>query len=182
MKTDDKAHRDDKELTGVELPVDPAKTPEPPNAATVAPYPKGVLPETPAPMIVNRPWGSEIWWAFTTNYCGKKLFVKAGHRLSMQYHEVKTETMLCESGEGVLEINGVAVKFKPGMLQYVPAGVVHRLIAVTDMVVLETSTTEVDDVVRLEDDYGRVGNCEADCAPGGDPGREGGSGKLNGGG
>jgi len=170
-----------KELQGMDTPTDPVEGDTPPAAAYTAGIPWGVLPETPTARVIEKPWGSEAWWAFTSSYLGKKIYVNAGKQLSSQYHERKLETMLCESGEGVLEINGVALKFVQGMVQYIPAGVIHRLIATTDMVVLETSTTEVDDVVRLEDDYGRAGTSEADCAPGGDPGRDGGSGARNGG-
>ena len=166
---------------GAGVPADSDEAQADAMAAAAASVPFGVLPDTPTVLVVNKSWGSEAWWAFTDHYCGKKIYVNAGCRLSKQYHERKTETMLCERGEGILEVNGIAVKFTPGMVQYIPAGVVHRLTAITAMVILETSTTEVDDVVRLEDDYGRAGTCQADSAPGGDPGREGGSGRLNGG-
>ncbi len=112
------------------------------------------------PLRVEKPWGYELWWAHTEKYVGKLLHVKAGHRLSLQYHRVKDETihllagellLVLDEGQGLIErpmAPGESVRLRPGT--------VHRMVAVTDCDILEASTPEVDDVVRLEDAYGRV--------------------------
>ena len=109
---------------------------------------------------VEKPWGYELWWARTERYVGKLLHVKAGHQLSLQYHVVKDETIHLQRGELVLLVDeaGVLVerKLAPGESYHIKPGTRHRMIAVTDCDVLEVSTPEVDDVVRLEDAYGRV--------------------------
>jgi mannose-6-phosphate isomerase-like protein (cupin superfamily) len=110
----------------------------------------------------EKPWGHELWWARTDRYVGKLLHVKAGHRLSLQFHERKDETIHLWSGELRLaldEQDGRGLRelsMKVGDSYHVRPGVVHRMIAVTDCDVLEVSTPEVDDVVRLEDSYGRA--------------------------
>jgi len=110
---------------------------------------------------VDKPWGWELVWAETDRYVGKLLHVKAGTRLSLQYHRVKEETMLLQSGEidllledddGVLRTR----RLQAGVSVHIAPGRRHRLIAVTDADVIEVSTPELDDVVRLEDDHGRV--------------------------
>jgi mannose-6-phosphate isomerase-like protein (cupin superfamily) len=115
---------------------------------------------------VDKPWGHELIWALTDVYCGKVLFVKAGHSLSLQFHRVKDESWLVQSGraklelgnagEGVLreEIIGAGAAF-----HYAP-GTVHRVTAIEDTTILEVSTPHLDDVVRLEDAYGREGTSE----------------------
>lgn len=114
---------------------------------------------------VDKPWGFEIIWAETARYVGKVLHVHAGHRLSRQYHRVKEETLLCQSGEMDLEIGppeGVEVRrMKKGDVFHVLPGTIHRMIAVTDTEIVEVSTPELDDVVRLEDIYGREGTSAA---------------------
>ena len=110
---------------------------------------------------VDKPWGHELVWAETRRYVGKVLHIKAGHRLSRQYHRVKDETLMVQSGEMTLEI-GPADSVEPrrmraGDVFHVTPGTIHRMIAVTDVDVLEVSTPELDDVVRLEDVYGREG-------------------------
>jgi mannose-6-phosphate isomerase-like protein (cupin superfamily) len=114
------------------------------------------------PKRVEKPWGHELWWAHTDRYVGKLLHVKAGHQLSLQYHERKDETIHLwrgelrlvldeRNGEGLVErVLGVGESYR------VRPGVVHRMIAVTDCDILEASTPEVEDVVRLEDRYGRT--------------------------
>ncbi len=114
------------------------------------------------PKRVEKPWGYELWWARTDRYVGKLLHVKAGAQLSLQYHVKKDETIHLWSGELVLVLGGeggalVDHAMKPGDSYHVRPGTVHRMRAVTDCDVLEVSTPEVEDVVRLEDDYGRKG-------------------------
>lgn len=110
---------------------------------------------------VDKPWGFEIIWAETARYVGKVLHITAGHRLSRQYHRVKEETLRVQTGEMDLEIGpaeSVEVRrMKEGDVFHVLPGTIHRMIAVTDVDVLEVSTPELDDVVRLEDVYGREG-------------------------
>jgi mannose-6-phosphate isomerase len=112
------------------------------------------------PKRVEKPWGHELWWAQTDRYVGKLLHVKAGHRLSLQYHAVKDETIHLWSGELtlVLDEDGsglVERRLRPGESYRVKPGTKHRMIAITDCDILEASTPEVEDVVRLEDSYGR---------------------------
>jgi len=108
---------------------------------------------------VEKPWGYEIWWAHTDKYVGKLLHIAAGHRLSLQYHVRKDETVHVQSGEMILvvEENGAMVERRmgPGASYHIKPGTRHRMIAVTDTDVLEVSTPEVDDVVRLDDAYCR---------------------------
>jgi mannose-6-phosphate isomerase-like protein (cupin superfamily) len=113
------------------------------------------------PRRVEKPWGWELIWALTDRYAGKLLFVRAGDSLSLQFHNRKDESWyvqqgrakleLAAAGEGITETEvvspGAAFRFRPGT--------VHRLTAIEDTVVLEVSTPELDDVVRLQDAYGR---------------------------
>ncbi|MGE5234966.1 MAG: cupin domain-containing protein [Acidobacteriota bacterium] len=115
---------------------------------------------------VDKPWGAEEIFAETDRYVGKILTVRAGHCLSLQYHETKDETMRVLEGRCELHIGkrphgrecdirvlgaGDAVRITPGMI--------HRIKALTDVRIVEVSTPELDDVVRLEDRYGRGGTC-----------------------
>jgi mannose-6-phosphate isomerase len=112
------------------------------------------------PRRVEKPWGHELIWAETDHYVGKILHIKAGHALSLQYHNVKDETihvlrgtlrfLAGPSAERVEEVD-----LKEGDSFRVTPGTVHRMIAVTDTDLLEASTAHLDDVVRLEDRYGR---------------------------
>jgi mannose-6-phosphate isomerase len=112
---------------------------------------------------VDKPWGHEIVWAEGGSYVGKILVIEPGHRLSLQYHEVKDETILVQEGTLRLhleDVNGdVQVEdIEPGSSRHVAAGRRHRYEAIDDRVTLiEVSTPELDDVVRLEDDFGREG-------------------------
>jgi quercetin dioxygenase-like cupin family protein len=114
---------------------------------------------------VDKPWGHEIVWAETARYVGKVLHIRAGHRLSRQYHRVKEETLMVQSGEMDLEVGPADAaetrRMKPGDVFHVLPGTIHRMIGVTDVDVLEVSTPELDDVVRLEDVYGREGTSKA---------------------
>jgi mannose-6-phosphate isomerase-like protein (cupin superfamily) len=110
--------------------------------------------------IVNKPWGHELIWAHTERYVGKILHINKGESLSYQYHRVKDESIRLLSG--MLEIetetdgNREILRFAPGDCLHIVPGMEHRMIAVEDCDVLEVSTPELDDVVRLEDRYGRV--------------------------
>jgi mannose-6-phosphate isomerase len=115
---------------------------------------------------VEKPWGHELIWALTERYCGKLIFVKAGCALSLQFHNEKDESWLVQSGKARLELGeagqsilneevigpGAAFRYRPGT--------VHRVTALEDTTILEVSTPELDDVVRLEDLYGRSGTSE----------------------
>jgi len=112
------------------------------------------------PYRVEKPWGHELIWARTDRYVGKILHVKAGHVLSCQYHRVKDETMHVLRGELVLRTGAAADAlasrpFRAGESVRIPAGLIHQIEAVTDTDVLEASTPELDDLVRLSDRYGR---------------------------
>jgi mannose-6-phosphate isomerase len=110
---------------------------------------------------VDKPWGYEIVFALTERYCGKVLFVRKGEELSLQFHREKDEVIYVHEGRIELEIGAPgdqpdAEVVGPGRAFRLPAGTVHRWRALEDSVVLEASTPELDDVVRLEDRYGRV--------------------------
>ncbi len=111
------------------------------------------------PYRVEKPWGYELIWARTERYVGKILHVKAGHVLSLQYHNRKDETMHVLSGELTLRTQTderlVSRPFKAGESVHIPAKLIHQIEAVVDSDVLEASTPELDDLVRLQDRYGR---------------------------
>ena len=115
------------------------------------------------PRKVEKPWGHELIWALTGVYCGKVLFVKKGHSLSLQFHREKDESWYVERGRARLELGDVGqealdeeVITAGACFRYRP-GTVHRLTALEDTTILEVSTPHLDDVVRLEDRYGREG-------------------------
>jgi mannose-6-phosphate isomerase len=116
---------------------------------------------------VDKPWGHELIWALSDVYCGKVLFVKAGQSLSLQYHEAKDESWLIQSGRAKIELgavgddNLVAETVGPGAAFRYRPGTVHRITAVDDTTILEVSTPQIDDVVRLADSYGRAGTSAA---------------------
>jgi mannose-6-phosphate isomerase len=115
------------------------------------------------PRKVEKPWGHELIWAESEQYVGKLLFVEAGESLSLQFHRVKDESWLIQAGRVKLELGsagdamleeevvgtGATFRFRPGT--------VHRVTALEDTTILEVSTPQLDDVVRLEDRYGREG-------------------------
>ena len=108
--------------------------------------------------IVKKPWGSETWYANTKKYVGKILFIKKGYRLSKQYHRKKHETMYTLEGKYIMELNGRNKIIKKGQSITVKPRMVHRMYAkFGDVRLLEVSTPEIWDVVRLDDDYGRKG-------------------------
>jgi quercetin dioxygenase-like cupin family protein len=111
---------------------------------------------------VDKPWGHELIWAHTDRYVGKILVIEAGQRLSLQRHLVKDESILVSSGllrlhleddEGTVAIEELG----PGEHRHVPTGRIHRYEAIERCTLIEVSTPELDDVVRLEDDFGREG-------------------------
>lgn len=114
------------------------------------------------PFRVEKPWGHELIWAHTERYVGKILHVKAGHVLSCQYHEHKDETMHVLSGEVILRLWAdrdappTERVMTPGESVHVTPFTIHSIEAVVDSDVLEASTPELDDVVRLRDLYGRA--------------------------
>ena len=114
---------------------------------------------------VEKPWGHELIWAETDRYVAKVLNIREGQRLSRQYHKVKDETLYVEEGTMTLELGqGDSLKAQemgPGDVYHVVPGTVHRMIATKDVRVFEVSTPELDDVVRLEDAYGREGTSKA---------------------
>ena len=112
---------------------------------------------------VPKPWGHETIWAKTDRYVGKILHVKAGHALSVQYHNRKDETVYLLSGELIywVQLPGTEelrdMKLKVGDAFRITPGTIHYMEAVTDCDILEASTPELDDVVRIKDRYGREG-------------------------
>ena len=113
---------------------------------------------------VEKPWGYELHWARTDRYVGKVIHVDKGHALSLQYHEVKDETIHLWSGKLLfeVEVDGQLTgrEMLPGESVHITPGTVHRMTAIEDSDILEASTAELDDVVRLEDRYGRTGQSD----------------------
>jgi mannose-6-phosphate isomerase len=114
---------------------------------------------------VEKPWGWELVWAETEHYAGKLLFVRGGEALSLQYHERKDESWLVREGRARLELGEVGgenetVEIRAGDAFHFPPGTVHRVTALEDTLVIEVSTPQLDDVVRVEDRYGREGTSE----------------------
>lgn len=113
--------------------------------------------------FVQKPWGHETIWAHTEQYVGKVLHIKAGHALSVQYHEQKDETIHLLRGEMIYRVGAAGQQemqettLKAGESFRNTPGTVHQMEAVTDCDVLEASTPHLDDVVRLADRYGREG-------------------------
>jgi mannose-6-phosphate isomerase-like protein (cupin superfamily) len=113
-------------------------------------------------IIVQKPWGHETIWASNELYVGKVLHIKAGHSLSLQYHNKKDETIHLLSGKMIYRVKNADgelhdVKLLAGDSYRNEPGTVHQMEAVTDCQVLEASTPHLDDVVRLTDRYGREG-------------------------
>ena len=108
---------------------------------------------------VEKPWGYELWWARTDRYVGKQIHINKGHALSLQYHNKKDETIYLHAGLMLFEIQEgaelVKREMRPGDRVHVVPPTIHRMTAIEDTDILEVSTPELDDVVRLEDRYGR---------------------------
>lgn len=119
------------------------------------------MQEGELPRYVEKPWGGELWFAHTDRYAGKVLDVKAGQRLSVQFHEAKDETSYLLSGRLLLSRGEsadslVESELEPGAVWRNRPGQVHTVEALEDARIIEVSTPELDDVVRLADAYGRV--------------------------
>jgi mannose-6-phosphate isomerase-like protein (cupin superfamily) len=113
-------------------------------------------------VVVPKPWGSELIWAHTEDYVGKVLNIDSGKRLSLQYHQDKVETILVVAGRLLLHFGESADAIETKELEvgdhfHVPARLVHRFEALEDTRLVEVSTPELDDVVRVSDDFGRQG-------------------------
>ena len=108
---------------------------------------------------VEKPWGYEVWWARTDRYVGKQIHINKGHALSLQYHNRKDETIFVHAGKILFELQEGDTLTKremlPGDSVHVTPPTVHRMTAIEDSDIFEVSTPETDDVVRLEDRYGR---------------------------
>ncbi|HLU53053.1 MAG TPA: cupin domain-containing protein [Acidimicrobiia bacterium] len=114
---------------------------------------------------VSKPWGSEMIWAETDDYVGKVIRIHAGHRLSLQLHEEKEESILVIGGKLRLHTgpdadNVTSRILEPGESAHIPPGMVHRFEAIEDTELVEVSTPQLMDVIRLQDDYGREGTNE----------------------
>jgi mannose-6-phosphate isomerase-like protein (cupin superfamily) len=115
-----------------------------------------------APRHVEKPWGYELIWAHADDYVGKILFVRAGCALSLQYHDVKDETWYFQTGKAHVELAArpgeepTRLVTEPGAAFHLRPGTIHRLTALEDTTVLEVSTPYLDDIVRLDDRYGRM--------------------------
>jgi len=113
---------------------------------------------------VPKPWGYELIFAKTDRYVGKILHITKGECLSLQYHEIKEETLYVVDGELLLTVEQDGdrreVTLRKGEAFHIPPRMIHRMEAIADTDVAEVSTPELDDVVRLEDRYGRVGTTE----------------------
>ncbi len=111
---------------------------------------------------VEKPWGHELHWTVTDRYVGKLIAIRAGRRLSLQYHERKDESIYVIRGRLRLHLEGddgamTVREMGPGEYARVPVGRRHRFEAVDDVELIEVSTPELDDVIRVEDDFGREG-------------------------
>tara|TARA_R110000822_G_scaffold194933_1_gene333149 strand:- start:2197 stop:2535 length:339 start_codon:yes stop_codon:yes gene_type:complete len=111
-------------------------------------------------MKVDKPWGHEIRWAINNKYLGKILRINPGQKLSRQYHEQKDETIYVLEGVLIMELgidkDQERIIMNPGASKRIVPGTIHRFCAPSDgCTLIEVSTPEIDDVVRLQDDYGR---------------------------
>ena len=115
---------------------------------------------------VEKPWGHELIWAQTDRYVGKVIAIDAGKRLSLQYHRRKDESIFVISGRMILHLEAddghlEPIELGPGEFGRIRTGRQHRFEAIEDTRLVEVSTPELDDVVRVEDDFGREGTSEA---------------------
>jgi mannose-6-phosphate isomerase-like protein (cupin superfamily) len=112
------------------------------------------------PYRVEKPWGYELIWAKTDRYVGKILHIEPGHLLSLQYHEKKDETIMVLRGEIIFRVQIddelTEQPMREGERYHVTPGTVHQMEAIQVTDLLEVSTPELDDVVRLQDRYGRA--------------------------
>lgn len=107
------------------------------------------------PRVVPKPWGREEWLTVGERVVMKRLVVHAGHRFSLQYHQRKEEAWLFVRGSGRVRFGPSEVEVGPGQVIHVSPGTVHRIEAIEELEFIEVSTPELEDVVRVEDDYGR---------------------------
>src|SRR5689334_14026982 len=108
-------------------------------------------------MVVPKPWGHELIWAKTDQYVGKILHIKAGHQLSLQFHNEKEETIYVQQGQLQFHYDGKDYLLCPGQSFHILPKMVHRMTALAeDCTIFEVSTPQLQDVVRLQDSYGRV--------------------------
>ena len=107
-------------------------------------------------MKIEKPWGYEKIWAKTKKYVGKILVIRQGESLSLQYHKKKDETIIVELGKIELQIEDQTFILDQGDSYHIPPKTKHRIKALAFSRVFEVSTPQLNDVVRLEDDYGRV--------------------------
>ncbi len=110
--------------------------------------------------MIIKPWGSEELLETNSNYTFKKLTMLAGHKCSLQYHQEKHETFYVVSGKlkftyGSDLSNLQSIELSPGVSFVIPPGLIHRMEGIEDSIYLEASTSQLDDVIRLEDSYGR---------------------------
>jgi mannose-6-phosphate isomerase-like protein (cupin superfamily) len=122
---------------------------------------KAELKKIKIPASIKKPWGGEYIFALTENYAGKVLTINKGHRLSLQYHEEKEETLYLLKGSLRLKIEDARGRLmvrsiKPGVAFTIKPKKIHRMEALKDCEIIEVSTPELHDVVRLEDDYNRI--------------------------
>jgi mannose-6-phosphate isomerase-like protein (cupin superfamily) len=113
------------------------------------------------PRKTEKPWGYELLYALTPQYAGKMIFVKKGYRLSLQYHQEKDESMYLLQGKVRFSVQPQDGKMtdtvaEPGFCLHLPPLTTHRVEALEDATILEVSTAQLSDVVRLQDDYGRA--------------------------
>lgn len=113
------------------------------------------------PRKIEKPWGFELLFAHTPQYAGKVIFVEKGHQLSLQFHERKDESIYIHEGKILVEIGGsdghmASIILQPGQCLRISPLTKHRIKAIKDTTLFEVSTSELEDVTRLEDDYGRV--------------------------
>ena len=126
-------------------------------AELAAPFARQALRTAmPDGKMVPKPWGWEVWWAETDAYAAKILEVMAGHCLSRQYHVRKLESLYIQAGQGRILIGDTWQEARPGQVVTLPPGTVHQIEAISDLTIIEVSTPELEDVVRLEDRYGRA--------------------------
>jgi mannose-6-phosphate isomerase len=127
---------------------------------------KGIEQFAFEPERVEKPWGYELIWALSEEYAGKLLAVNAGQQLSLQFHRQKDESWYLLQGVAELELAAPGEKttaaevVRPGAAFRIRPGTVHRIRALEDVLMLEVSTPHLEDVVRLEDDYGRADDAE----------------------
>jgi quercetin dioxygenase-like cupin family protein len=113
--------------------------------------------------IVKKPWGEEIWFANSDKYAGKLLKIAKGHRFSLQYHSKKEETQYLIKGKAIVTFGTEKEHLNKTVLNvgdkfHVPAGMIHRVEAIEDCEVVEVSTPDLNDIIKIEDDYGRTGS------------------------